>query len=113
MPNKSNRQDGEPPLESEPGPERDNTPEETAKSKSRLIAKANHDLRGSIQVILTWTVILERQLDELGVQDRRALEAIKRATSRMTSIVEEMLVIPETDAGAVEATRVESDPEDT
>ena len=47
------------------------------------------------------------------MQDRRALEAIKRATSRMTSIVEEMLVIPETDAGAVEATRVESDPEDT
>jgi signal transduction histidine kinase len=56
-----------------------------------LLAEANRELRGPIQVVLTWAMVLEKQLDALEVGDRRALLGIKRAASRLTSIIDQML----------------------
>ena len=46
------------------------------RSRVRLVTEANHELRGPIQVIFTWALVLEKQLDALGVEDRRALGGI-------------------------------------
>jgi PAS domain S-box-containing protein len=94
----------------EPRPEGVGTALEAMRSKVRLVAEANHELRSPIQVILTWTMVLEKQLDALGVEDRRALTGIKRAGSRLTSIIDQMLDLSRIDAGAFEARRVPIDP---
>jgi PAS domain S-box-containing protein len=83
---------------------------EAMRSTVRLVAEANHELRGPIQVIFTWALVLEKQLDALGVEDRRALSGIKRAGSRLTSIIDQMLDLSRIDAGAFEAKRVPIDP---
>jgi signal transduction histidine kinase len=80
------------------------------RSTLRVVAEANHELRGPIQVIFTWAMVLEKQLDALGVEDRRALGGIKRAGSRLTSIIDQMLDLSRFDAGAFEAKRVPIDP---
>jgi len=80
------------------------------RSKLRLVAEANHELRGPIQVMLTWAMVLENQLDALEVTDRRALLGIKRAGSRLTSIIDQMLDLSRIDEGAFEARRVTLDP---
>lgn len=56
-----------------------------------LLAEANRELRGPIQVVLTWAMVLEKQLNALEVGDRRALLGIKRAASRLTSVIDQML----------------------
>ena len=56
-----------------------------------LLAEANRELRGPIQVVLTWAMVLEKQLNALEVGDRRALLGIKRSASRLTSIIDQML----------------------
>jgi PAS domain S-box-containing protein len=83
---------------------------ETMRSTVRLVAEANHELRGPVQVIFTWAMVLEKQLDALGVEDRRALGGIKRASSRLASIIDQMLDLSRMDAGAFEAKRVPIDP---
>jgi PAS domain S-box-containing protein len=83
---------------------------ETMRSTLRLVAEANHELRGPVQVIFTWAMVLEKQLDALGVEDRRALGGIKRASSRLASIIDQMLDLSRMDAGAFEAKRVPIDP---
>jgi PAS domain S-box-containing protein len=83
---------------------------ETMRSTVRLVAEANHELRGPVQVIFTWAMVLEKQLDALGVEDRRALGGIKRAGSRLASIIDQMLDLARMDAGAFEAKRVPIDP---
>ena len=88
----------------------DATALEAMRSTLRLVAEANHELRGPIQVIFTWAMVLEKQLDALGVEDRRALGGIKRAGSRLTSIIDQMLDLSRIDAGAFEAKRVPIDP---
>jgi PAS domain S-box-containing protein len=88
----------------------DATALEVMRSTLRVVAEANHELRGPIQVILTWAMVLEKQLDALGVEDRRALGGIKRAGSRLTSIIDQMLDLSRIDAGAFEAKRVPIDP---
>ncbi len=88
----------------------DPTTLEAMRSKVRLVAEANHELRGPIQVIFTWALVLEKQLDALGVEDRRALGGIKRAGTRLTSIIDQMLDLSRIDAGAFEAKRVPIDP---
>lgn len=95
-------------IESRPGGV--GTALEAMRSKVQLVAEANHELRSPIQVILTWTMVLEKQLDALGVEDRRALTGIKRAGSRLTSIIDQMLDLSRIDAGAFEARRVPIDP---
>ncbi len=88
----------------------DATALEAMRSTLRLLAEANHELRGPIQVIFTWAMVLEKQLDALGVEDRRALGGIKRAGSRLTAIIDQMLDYSRIDAGAFEAKRVPIDP---
>ncbi len=88
----------------------DATALEVMRSTLRVVAEANHELRGPIQVIFTWAMVLEKQLDALGVEDRRALGGIKRAGSRLTSIIDQMLDLSRFDAGAFEAKRVPIDP---
>jgi PAS domain S-box-containing protein len=88
----------------------DATALEVMRSTLRVVAEANHELRGPIQVIFTWAMVLEKQLDALGVEDRRALGGIKRAGSRLTSIIDQMLDLSRIDAGAFEAKRVPIDP---
>ena len=88
----------------------DATALEAMRSTLRLVAEANHELRGPIQVIFTWAMVLEKQLDALGVEDRRALGGIKRAGSRLTSIIDQMLDLSRIDAGAFEAKRVPLNP---
>jgi PAS domain S-box-containing protein len=88
----------------------DATALEVMRSTLRVVAEANHELRSPIQVILTWAMVLEKQLDALGVEDRRALGGIKRAGSRLTSIIDQMLDLSRFDAGAFEAKRVPIDP---
>jgi PAS domain S-box-containing protein len=88
----------------------DATALEVMRSTLRVVAEANHELRGPIQVIFTWAMVLEKQLDALGVGDRRALGGIKRAGSRLTSIIDQMLDLSRFDAGAFEAKRVPIDP---
>jgi signal transduction histidine kinase len=83
---------------------------ETMRSTVRLVAEANHELRGPVQVIFTWAMVLEKQLEALGVEDRRALGGIKRAGSRLASIIDQMLDLSRMDAGAFEAKRVPIDP---
>lgn len=83
---------------------------EAMRSTLRLVAEANHELRGPIQVIFTWAMVLEKQLDALGMEDRRALGGIKRAGSRLTSIIDQMLDLSRIDAGAFEAKRVPINP---
>ena len=56
-----------------------------------LLAEANRELRGPIQVVLTWAMVLEKQLNALEVGDRRALLGIKRAASRLTSVIDQVL----------------------
>jgi PAS domain S-box-containing protein len=94
----------------EPRLEREATALEAMRSTVRLVAEANHELRGPIQVIFTWAMVLEKQLDALGMEDRRALVGIKRAGSRLTSIIEQMLDLSRMDAGAFEAKRVPINP---
>ena len=60
--------------------------------------------------MLTWAMVLEKQLDALKVEDRRALLGIKRAGSHLTSIIDQMLDLSRIDAGAFEARRVLIDP---
>jgi PAS domain S-box-containing protein len=91
-------------------PEGDGTALEAMRSRVRLVAEANHELRGPIQVIFTWATVLEKQLDAAGVEDRRALAGIKRAGSRLTSIIDQMLDLSRIDAGAFEAKRVPINP---
>jgi PAS domain S-box-containing protein len=88
----------------------DATALEVMRSTLRVVAEANHELRGPIQVIFTWAMVLEKQLDALGVEDRRALGGIKRAGSRLTSIIDQMLDLSRIDAGAFEAKRVPLNP---
>jgi PAS domain S-box-containing protein len=88
----------------------DATALEVMRSTLRVVAEANHELRGPIQVIFTWAMVLEKQLDALGVEDRRALGGIKRAGSRLTSIIDQMLDLSRIDAGAFEAKRVPINP---
>jgi PAS domain S-box-containing protein len=88
----------------------DATALEAMRSTLRLVAEANHELRGPIQVIFTWAMVLEKQLDALGMEDRRALGGIKRAGSRLTSIIDQMLDLSRIDAGAFEAKRVPINP---
>ena len=88
----------------------DATALEVMRSTLRVVAEANHELRGPIQVIFTWAMVLEKQLDALGVEDRRALGGIKRAGSRLTTIIDQMLDLSRIDAGAFEAKRVPIDP---
>jgi PAS domain S-box-containing protein len=88
----------------------DATALEAMRSTLRLVAEANHELRGPIQVIFTWAMVLEKQLDALGMEDRRALGGIKRAGSRLTSIIDQMLDFSRIDAGAFEAKRVPINP---
>ena len=88
----------------------DATALEVMRSTLRVVAEANHELRGPIQVIFTWAMVLEKQLDALGVEDRRALGGIKRASSRLTSIIDQMLDLSRIDAGAFEAKRVPLNP---
>jgi len=88
----------------------DATALEVMRSTLRVVAEANHELRGPIQVIFTWAMVLEKQLDALGVEDRRALGGIKRAGSRLTTIIDQMLDLSRFDAGAFEAKRVPIDP---
>jgi PAS domain S-box-containing protein len=83
---------------------------ETMRSTVRLVAEANHELRGPVQVIFTWAMVLEKQLEALGVEDRRALGGIKRAGSRLASIIDQMLDLSRMDAGAFEVKRVPIDP---
>ena len=88
----------------------DATALEAMRSTLRLVAEANHELRGPFQVIFTWAMVLEKQLDALGMEDRRALGGIKRAGSRLTSIIDQMLDLSRIDAGAFEAKRVPINP---
>jgi PAS domain S-box-containing protein len=83
---------------------------EAMRSTVRLVAEANHELRGPIQVTFTWAMVLEKQLDAMGVEDRRALGGIKRAGSRLASIIDQMLDLSRMDAGALEAKRVPINP---
>jgi signal transduction histidine kinase len=78
--------------------------------KLKLIAEANHELRGPIQVMLTWAAILERQFDTLGIEDRQALTGINRAASRLTSIVDRMLDLSRMEVDGFEAKPVWIDP---
>ncbi|HUX85716.1 MAG TPA: PAS domain-containing sensor histidine kinase [Chloroflexota bacterium] len=76
----------------------------------RLVTEANHELRGPIQVMLTWVALLERQLDALGIEDRKALAGISRAASRLTSIIERMLDLSRMDVGCFQARPVSIEP---
>jgi signal transduction histidine kinase len=102
MSSKRTVNDSELTLESQSLTKTGGTTVEAMSSRLRLIAKANHDLRNPIQVIITWATILEKQLEAQGLQDRRALETIKRAASRLTVLADQMLEISRIDGGAIE-----------
>ena len=78
---------------------------ETEQAQLKLLSEAHHEIRGPVHVIVMATYNLERQLDALNVTDKRALEAIKRGTARLSHAIDEILDLQRVRAGAIELKR--------
>ena len=78
---------------------------EAEKAQLKLLSEAHHEIRGPVHVIVMATYNLERQLDALNVTDKRALEAIKRGTARLSHAIDEILDLQRVRAGAIELKR--------
>ena len=82
-------------------------PVETAwKQQSQFIADASHELKTPLTVILANLQILSSHRESTIREQEKWLDNTKEETSRMKQLVEELLFLARSDAGAVQAVQV-------
>jgi signal transduction histidine kinase len=70
--------------------------------KSNFVSMVSHEFRTPLGVILSSSNILDRYLDRLPPDKRRAqLRAIRRSVHRMNDLIEDVLLLGKFDAGAL------------
>lgn len=68
--------------------------------KSLFVSMVSHEFRTPLEVILTSSNILDRYLDRLPPEKRRAqLRAIRKSVHRMNDLIEDVLLLGKLDAG--------------
>jgi signal transduction histidine kinase len=75
--------------------------------KSSFVSMVSHEFRTPLEVILSSSDILDRYLDRLPPDKRRAqLRAIRKSVHRMNHLVEDVLLLGKLDAGRMACTPV-------
>lgn len=65
----------------------------------RFVADASHELRTPLASISGYTQLIRRSDEELSTETARALRRVESETGRMTTLVEDMLLLARLDAG--------------